>query len=409
MISGRGRQLFKDPPPLIVAHFHCARDPYHPVDNPDGYVNLGTAENHLLWDLLSPKLLECRSIGAEDTHYGELHGSRALRERIAAFLEPLAKRSVDPDALFVASGCSALLDLLLYVLCEPGDGVLVPAPYYSGFDHDLKSRAGVRPVPAPLSSTTGFSLCTDSLGRAYEKARREGINMKALLITSPNNPLGITYSRDLLRELVEFCRHRDLDLISDEIYAHSAFAGQEFTSLLSFAREYPGRIHFLYGLAKDFALSGFKVGILESGNEEVLDGMKELSNFCSVSTDTQFAVKTLLEDAEWTESLLNENKRRIRRSYEFVRDRLQQAGLRFPEANAGIFIFLDLRHLLSPATFDKELELYHEILDRARTYIAPGKFFHCEEPGWFRVCYGHDLAHLELPVKRLLDFFSKRS
>jgi len=128
-LSTRAKRLVAEPSPLVTAHFEAAADTYHPVDNPTGYVNLGTAENHLVWDLLEPVVRTPRPLVASDVNYHHLYGMIALRTAVADFLGRVHGASVSADDLVMVSGASAALDILAYALCEPGDGILLPTPY----------------------------------------------------------------------------------------------------------------------------------------------------------------------------------------------------------------------------------------------------------------------------------------
>src|SRR5438445_13752829 len=79
-VARRIERLVGETPPIAAAHFRAESRPYHPVDDPDGYLNLGTAENRLVWDLLAPLMTSARPVSAADTRYAPLHGTAALRE-----------------------------------------------------------------------------------------------------------------------------------------------------------------------------------------------------------------------------------------------------------------------------------------------------------------------------------------
>lgn len=146
MTSRTARLLAADEPVIAAAHFEVEADRYCP-DNPDGYVNLGTADNRLVWDLLAPRLTV--PVHEPDVHYGLLYGTRELRAAIASLLSPVW-HGVDPEDMVVVSGATAALDILASTLCDPGEAIAVPAPYYAAFDTDLTARSGARLLPIPM-------------------------------------------------------------------------------------------------------------------------------------------------------------------------------------------------------------------------------------------------------------------
>jgi aspartate/methionine/tyrosine aminotransferase len=177
-------------------------------------------------------------------------------------------RSVEPSHLAVAPGASGCIDSLLYNICDPGDGILLPGPYWNGFDFGLRARASVTPVL--VSVPTLDANFTSALIPALEEAvRTSTCTVKALMITNPHNPLALCYPGELLEDCLRFCQKHSIHFISDEVYALSIFLNPElpeptpFRSILSFDLEKTGidasRVHMVWSLSKDFGQSGFRM------------------------------------------------------------------------------------------------------------------------------------------------------
>ncbi|MFW6347638.1 MAG: aminotransferase class I/II-fold pyridoxal phosphate-dependent enzyme [Cyclonatronaceae bacterium] len=401
-ISKRGVRLTETPQPLVRAHFKCAEDPWHETSNPQGYINLGTAENHLLYDLIGPRLNQGGFIGEHHTHYGPLHGLEEFRQALARFLGNTTGVNMTASEIAAGSGASAMLDMMMYAMCEPGDGVLIPAPYYAGFDHDLKTRVQVEPIPAMTKPQEGFKLTRKVLQEALLMAGRRQIKVRALLLANPNNPLGITYDEETLRMLVGFAREHGLELISDELYARSVFGKETpFTSLIKVAEEAGLNAHLVYGFAKDFGLSGFKTGVLYTKNAKLMEAVQQLAYFMPVSNATQALLTTLLDDEEFIERFGRENQQRLAHASACLDTALSEHNISAHPRNAGFFAWLDLSPYLSQQDEDAEMQLYEHLLEKARVNITPGQFFHSPKPGWFRLCYGRPDELIRLSVKRL--------
>lgn len=230
-----------------------------------------------------------------------------LRTAIAELLAPIWP-GVDPEDLVVVSGATAALDILASTLCDPGEAIVAPAPYYAAFDTDLTGRSGARLVPAPMSPASGFALDPVAVDRALTAARRDGAVVRALAVTSPSNPVGQVYSAAVLRDLVAVATAHSVDVIADEIFAHSVF-GARFVSMVG-----ERAVHGIWGFGKDFGLSGFKVGVLHTRDPQVRAGARALAYFAPVSTHTQALLTNLLRDAAWSAEFLAENRRRLRAS-----------------------------------------------------------------------------------------------
>ncbi|MDH6128869.1 aminotransferase class I/II-fold pyridoxal phosphate-dependent enzyme [Kitasatospora sp. GP82] len=403
MVSPTAAALVAASPAIADAHFRAEAYPYHPELRPDGYLNLGTAENRLVGDLITERLSRPHVFTEAETRYAELHGTPVLRERVAELLTRTGNSPVDPENLVVVSGATAALDIIASVLCHRGDAIVVPAPYYAAFDTDLGGRSGARVVPAPMDASNGFALCAQAVDRTITGLTRQGVTVRAVALASPSNPLGQVHSAEQLRELAEVAAAHDVDLIGDELYSHSVFGPTPYTSLRDPAvgRARAGRTHTIWGFAKDFGLPGFKTGVLHVTDPQVREAARTLAYFAPVSTGTQALLADLLAEPEWTADYLAESRRRQAASYEATASALAQHGIRHLPAEAGCSLWLDLREHLPEPTYDGERRLWQTILSEARVSIIPGEVFHPDGPGWFRLCHTQDQAVVAEAVARL--------
>jgi aspartate/methionine/tyrosine aminotransferase len=396
--SRQAARLLGASPAIADAHFRAEAHPYDPQLRPDGWLNLGTAENRLLGDLhagyRTPPLTD------DTTRYAPLYGTRILRERIAGHLGG----SVDPEDLVVVAGATAALDVIATVLCDPGDAIVVPTPYYGAFDTDLAGRSGARLLPAPPDPADGHALSPRSVRRVLEEARRTGTAVRAIALASPGNPTGCVHPTALLRELADVAAEFGVDLIADEIYAGSVFA-DGFVSM----RTLPGpRVHTVWGFAKDFALSGLKAGVLHTPDPATRDAARALAYFAPLSTHTQAVLADLLADPARVAAFLAENRRRLGTSYEAATALLTAYGIPYVPAQAGCSVWADLAAWLPAPGFEGERDLWREILDRTRVSILPGEAFHAPRPGWFRICHSLDGAVVAEALTRLGRFLERK-
>lgn len=391
MTSRTARRLAAEVPVIAAAHFEVEADRYG-QDNPGGYVNLGTAENRLVWDLLAPRLAIAPR--EPDVHYGPLHGTPELRGAIAALLAPVWC-DVDPDDLVVVSGATAALDILASTLCDPGEAIAVPAPYYAAFDTDLTARSGARLLPVPMSADSGFALDPAAVDRALTAAQLDGTVVRALAVTSPSNPIGQVHSAAVLGDLADVATAHSVDVIADEIYAYSTY-GAEFVSMVG-----EQSVHGVWGFAKDFGLPGLKVGVLHTRDPEVRAAARALAYFAPVSTHTQALLTGLLSDMDWVTGFLAESGRRLRASATATMSLLTESGIDYVPPAGGFSLWIDLRQHLSEPTAAGEHALWQRILRSGRVNILPGTVFASPEPGWFRLCHATDAATVATGVARL--------
>lgn len=213
-----------------------------------------------------------------------------------------------------------------------------------------------------------------------------------LAITSPSNLIGHVHTATVLRDLVNAATTCSVDVIADEIHAHSAF-GAEFVGMVG-----EQAVHGICGFTKDFGLSGLKVGVLHTRDPEVRIAARAVAYFTPVSTHTQAPVTNLLSDAGWVTEILAENRRRLRATA--AMDLLAAGGVGYLKPADGFSQWIDLRPYLPTVSAAAEHALWQRILWSARGKILPGKAFACPEPGWFRIRHATDASTVATSINR---------
>jgi len=264
---------------------------------------------------------------------------------------------------------------------------------YCSFDRDLKWRTGVELIPVHCSSDNDFQITVPALEEAYEQARAQNIQVKGLLITNPSNPLGTTMEATTLRKLLAFVSEKNIHLVCDEIYSGSVFSSPKFTSIAEILatenitqRE---RVHIVYSLSKDLGLPGFRVGVIYSYNDTVVTAARRMSSFSLVSSQTQHLIASMLSDTEFVRNYLAENSKRLRKRHQMFVSGLRGSGINCLNSNAGLFCWVDLRHLLPSRNQEGEIRLCKIMLKEIGLNVSPGSSCHCSEPGWFRFCFAN--------------------
>ncbi|RLM98482.1 1-aminocyclopropane-1-carboxylate synthase 7-like [Panicum miliaceum] len=397
-------------------------DPYDPVTNPSGVIQMGLAENQVSFDLLEaylrehPEASDCGVGFRENALFQDYHGLKSFRMAMASFMETIrgGKTRFDPYRIVLTAGATAANELLTFILANPGDALLVPTPYYPGFDRDLRWRTGVNIVPVHCGSDTGFQVTAGALQAAYDEAVASGVRVRGVVLTNPSNPLGTTIERAVLEDIVDFVARNDIHLISDEIYSGSVFAAPELVSVAEVVegrvrrgdgRGVAARVHVVYSLSKDLGLPGFRVGVVYSYNDAVVAAARRMSSFTLVSSQTQRTLAAMLSDAAFAAAYVRANRAHLRERRDHMAAGLARAGLACLRGNAGLFVWVDMRPLLDEATVAGELRLWRQVVAEAKLNISPGSSCHCSEPGWFRVCFANmSLETLDAALQRLSCF-----
>ncbi|KAI3958842.1 hypothetical protein MKX01_023518 [Papaver californicum] len=401
------------------------KNPYDEDKNPNGIIQMGLAENQLSFDLLESWLAknpepaafkrDGESVFRELALFQDYHGLPAFKKSMVDFMSEIRgnRVSFNPDNLVLTAGSTPANETLMFCLANPGEAFLLPAPYYPGFDRDLKWRTGVEIVPIQCSSSNKFQITESALEEAYKLAHKQNLKVKGVLITNPSNPLGTTTTREELNLLVNFVDDKNIHIISDEIYSGTVFDSPGFVSISEILQErnledsdLSDRVHIVYSLSKDLGLPGFRVGALYSNNEDVVSAATKMSSFGLPSSQTQYLLSQMLSDKKFTSNYLKENKIRLMKRHDMLVSGLKNsAGINCLESNAGLFCWVDMRHLLKSRTFEAEKDLWKKILFESKLNISPGASCHCTEPGWFRMCFANMSEEtLNLSITRIKDF-----
>ncbi|KAL5796112.1 hypothetical protein ACOSQ2_000932 [Xanthoceras sorbifolium] len=397
------------------------RNPFHPTQNPKGVIQMGLAENQLCFDLVkewiakNPHASICTPEGIDEfkeiANFQDYHGLPEFRQAMAKFMSRArgGRVTFDPDRIVMAGGATGANELITFCIADPGDVFLVPSPFYPAFVRDLGWRTGVKIFPVDCYSSNNFQITRAALEEAYEKAREANINVKGLIITNPSNPLGTTLDRDTLKTLVSFIDEKNIHLVVDEIYAATVFNSPKFISIAEIIKEMDcinrDNVHLIYSLSKDMGFPGLRVGIVYSYNDAVVNCGRKMSSFGLVSSQTQYLLASMLSDDEFIENFLVESSKRLAKRYHTFTKGLEQVGINCLKSNAGLFFWMNLRHLLKEQTAEGETVLWRMIINDVKLNVSPGSSFHCTEPGWFRVCFANmDDETVQVALKRIRDF-----
>jgi len=409
-LSERAKDRSSRPNLMLDYNVKSMANPFHPISNPKGIVNVGMAENVLCEELIQERLNRPDMVHVEpwQQYYVNFHGSDRLRESLAKFLTKYFKASepVDPAHIATAAGVGSAVEFLAFACADQGDCFLMPTPSYAILRDDIGYRENVRvfslPLPEKDTEECGaYQISTDLLEATYKEALQQGEKVKGVLLPNPLNPTGTIFNRQSVQNAIDFVYKYELHLIVDEVYGLTIIdEGANHNSILSFKNAMDSkRVHFIYGMSKDFALSGFRVGILYTKNEAILKAIIHPCYLSGVSALTQGVLSRILDDHDWVENVyLPNNLRRIREAYNLAQDSLNSMGGVPYESQAAFFNWVKFEKHVS--TWEGEWELFQAFFT-AGVYVAPGAALHASTPGWFRFTCSLDPEHTKTALERM--------
>ena len=437
MLSSRGTVAARNNKKDLM--FEVMANTYNSKTNPEGFINLGIAENTLMHpELLSHLKRNFHPSFCAFSYGCGPSGSLRLRTALAAFFNThfSPTHPVSPTHINASRGVTSSLERLAYELGDPGDKFLVGRPYYGSYQSDLRDRAGIIVAPVPFG---GLDPCSVAGVSAYEtallaeNAAPGAGSVRAILLCNPHNPLGRCYPPETLIALMRLCQKYSIHLVVDEIYALSVFANaaapasEPFTSALSVDTRGiidPALVHVLWGLSKDFGANSLRIGCAVSQHNPALMSVLDAhAAYSFPSALLDYMACTILEDGKFVESFIRESRRRLGENYALTTAVLKKHGIRYEEANAGCFVWVDLGSAWKErnrgmATLGDVGWVYlademdgatnvgddvMRLLVRQRVFLASGDACGSEKQGWFRIVFSQPRPLLLEGLKRVVE------
>ncbi|KAK5119765.1 hypothetical protein LTR85_007341 [Meristemomyces frigidus] len=421
-LAPRGASLASAPSNRTLSE-SVEADLYHPTTNPTGFINIGTAENYIMQPTIAAfTAAHPISLSARNFSYGEgAWATKRLRQGMAAHMNRALRPVVEIGErdLLMANGVAGVCEMLGFTLAEAGDGILMGRPIYQAFPIDFGTRAKVEAVHVSFGDVDQFS---PEAAACYERAlvqaeQHDGMKVRALLLCHPHNPLGLCYPQATIIALMQLCTKYKIHLISDEIYAMSVYNVPDstadgaipFSSTLAFdSSDYidPAYLHVMYGMSKDFAAGGLRVGCLYTRNEELWRALSGMSVFSMSSVAGDLVATAVLEDEGWLASFFATSRQRLSERNQLARTLLDAKGVPYRRgANAGFFIWAEFRRFLAGTGkegWEAEGLLVERMMER-KVYVTDGKSFGAEEPGWFRVIFSQEEDVMREGLRRVFE------
>lgn len=333
------------------------------------------------------------ALDAGDTRYTAVAGTAALRRASALHYERDLGLKVAPSQVLVSSGGKQSIFLALMATLNPGDDVLIPAPWWVSYP-EIVRFSGASVVPVATYAADGFRLSADALAAAITPKTRW------LLLNSPGNPTGATYSAADLQALGEVLRrHPQVLVLSDDIYAPLRYNGGVHATLAVECPDLAERVLTVSGVSKSHAMTGLRIGVA-AGPEWLIGAMGRLQshvsgNACSISQAGAVAA------FEGPQEFLLDWRERFRARRDLCVDAINAIpGLSTPIPDGAFYCMIDAAPLMPRFGDDEALAMH--LLENGVAIVAASAFggAHCGLAG-FRISFAADEAKLTQAFARI--------
>ena len=333
--------------------------------------------------------------------YTPTGGLPELKEAIVFKTARDSGYEIAPKQVLVTNGGKHAIYNAFAALLDPGDEVLVPAPYWTTYPEAIRLAGGV-PVEVPTSSASDFKVTVDQL----EDAATD--RTKVLLFVSPSNPTGAVYSRDQIAEIGRLAVERGWWVLTDEIYEHLVYGGRVHYSMPVVVPELADRCVVVNGVAKTYAMTGWRVGWL-IGPADVVEAATNLQSHATSNVNNvaqRAAIAALLGDLTAVGEMRQAFDRRRRTIFAMLSE---IKGVSCMEPEGAFYAFPSFEGVLGRelrgARPGSTLELAELVLEESRVAFVPGEAFGA--PGYGRFSYALSDSDLARGIERLAELLSE--
>ena len=332
------------------------------------------------------------------THYTVSHGIPELRAAVAKQYHATHGIEYTADEVIVSNGAKHSLHNVFSALCNPGDEVVIPAPYWVSYA-ELVKLTGAKPVIVETRQEDDFKLTPAQL--------RASLTAKStiLLLCSPSNPTGSMYSPEELGQLADIAIDKNLVVVSDEIYERLVYGNHKFASFPTVRPNLRERTIVVNGVSKAYAMTGWRIG-WTLGPKHLSKAMADLqsqqtSNPCSVSQYAALAAVT------GPQACVGEMLKEFSKRREFVRERLAKIpGVSCPDMAGAFYAFFNIKAHLNKTYGGQKItnsaEWCLDLLEQQNVATVMGSAFGAE--GYVRLSFATGLETLAAGLDRIEAF-----
>jgi aspartate aminotransferase len=323
------------------------------------------------------------------TKYTPSEGMIELREAVARKFKRENGLEYKADQIIVSTGGKQVLYNAFLSVLNPGDEVIVPAPYWVSYPAQVQLAGGVT-VPVMTRAEDGFVPDVEAVRKATTA------KTKIIVLNSPCNPTGAVYPKETIKAIVEMAAERDIWIFTDDLYEHLVYDG-EFTSAAQYAQD---KTLIIHGASKSYALTGWRIGY-GAAPKELVAAMNRLQGQVTsgAASIAQYATIAALNEVEKTRAFIEMTKKAYIERRDVLVDGLNKLGLKTPKPKGAFYVMTDTTSL------DKDEEKAATMmLEKAHVGVVPGTDFNA--PGMVRMSYATSIENIEKALdrfKKLLD------
>ncbi|RUO78823.1 aspartate aminotransferase [Idiomarina tyrosinivorans] len=335
------------------------------------------------------------AINAGKTKYTAVDGISELKQAVCDKLKRDNGLTYQADQVLVSAGGKHSIFNLLSAWLNPGDEVVIPAPYWVSYP-DMVKLVGAEPVIVSGGIEQRYKITAEQLRETLTA------NTRLLFLNSPSNPSGTAYTKAELAALAEVLRdYPDVLIATDDMYEHILWSTEPFANIMMAAPDLQERTIILSGVSKAYAMTGWRIGYA-AGPKALIAAMKKIQSQ-STSNPASISQYAALAALEGDQSCITTMVSAFKQRHDYLVAALNDIdGIHCIAGDGTFYTFANIEGLMATVGINDDVDFCEKLLNEAKVALVPGSAFGA--PGHCRLSFATDLATLESAVERIATF-----
>tara|TARA_B100000809_G_scaffold239501_1_gene261096 strand:- start:22 stop:1221 length:1200 start_codon:yes stop_codon:yes gene_type:complete len=340
-----------------------------------------------------------KAIKEGDTKYTAVDGTPALKKAIVEKFKRENNLDYSIDQITVGAGGKHVIYNAMMATLNKGDEVIIPAPYWVSYP-DVVLLAGAKPVIIECSEDQGFKLNPKDLKNNITN------KTKWLILNSPSNPTGASYSENEIKKLAEVLKKNShVHILSDDIYEHISYEGFKFFTIAQIP-ELKERVLTMNGVSKSYAMTGWRIGYA-AGSKEIIKAIAKIQSQ-STSNPSSVSQAAAVEALNGTQNFIIERSKAFQERRDFVVSELNKIdGINCLKPEGAFYVFPSCKDLLGKKdnkgnVLKTDSDFVQSMLENAGVAVVQGSAFGLD--GFFRISYATSMENLKKALIKISDF-----
>ena len=330
-----------------------------------------------------------------ETKYTAVDGTPKLKKAIQGKFTRENNLSYELDQISVGTGGKQVLYNVFMATLNPGDEVIIPAPYWVSYP-DMVLLAGGKPKIVKCSEKNEFKITPDEVKKAIGK------KTKWLIINSPSNPTGSCYTRNEIEELSKILiKNKNVYILSDDIYEHITYDDFKFFTIAQI-KALKDRTLTMNGVSKSYSMTGWRIGY-GAGPKDIIKAVAKIQSQ-STTNPSSISQAAAVEALNGTQDFIKTRSDSFKERRDYVVDTLNSInGLSCLKPSGAFYVFPNCKKLLGKKTKLKtDKEFVEKLLEKAEVAVVQGSAFGLD--GYFRISYATSMENLKTALDRIKSF-----